>query len=470
MEDLLIKLGEILGPAGLVTGTAVGERVSTYWNRQPMQALAILRPATVGQVCACLRLCHAVGQTIIPLGGNTGLAEATANSVKDLMLSLERMRVIEEIDEAGRNVTVQAGVILQELQQRVEEHGLLFPVDLGARGSCTIGGMLATNAGGFEVFRHGMMRDQVLGLEVVLADGTLVSSLNRYQKNNAGYDLKQLFVGSEGTLGVITRAVLRLKPQPGARTTALLAANSFAQVVALLQYLDRQGGGALSVFEVMWRGFWEMNTGEYSDLKSPFAQPYQFYILVEFQGQDPAHLGNIFEAALERAFENELLTDALVAQSSAERQAFWAIREASEAEERYFDRTQGFDVSLPIRDMDRFVTTLSTRLKALEARSGLLVFGHLADGNLHLTAGFHQPLPDPHAVEQLVYTTLANFHGGVSAEHGIGLEKKPYLTYSRSADEIALMRRLKQVLDPRGILNPGKIFDRDPSSAVAAGE
>ncbi|TKA92673.1 FAD-binding oxidoreductase [Halopseudomonas bauzanensis] len=470
MQDLLAKLGQILGPAGIVTGTAVAERTSTYWNRKPMQARAILRPATVEQVRACLQLCQAAGQAVIPLGGNTGLAEATASSADDLMLSLERMQAIEEIDEVGRHVTVQAGVILQQLQQRVGDHGLLLPVDLGARGSCTIGGMLATNAGGFEVLCHGMMRDQVLGLEVVLADGTLISSLNRYQKNNTGYDLKQLFIGSEGTLGVITRAVLRLKPQPSARTTALLATNSFTQVVALLQHLDRQGLGALSAFEVMWQGFWEMNTGEYADLKSPFTQPHLFHILVEFQGQDAAQLGNIFEAALEHAYENELLTDALVAQSESERQAFWAIREAYEAEERYFDRTQGFDVSLPIRDMDRFVTTLSARLQALDAGAGLLVFGHLADGNLHLTAGFHQPLPDPHAVEQLVYTTLVDFHGAVSAEHGIGLEKKPYLAYSRHADEIALMRRFKQVLDPRGILNPGKIFDLDPASPAAAGE
>lgn len=469
MQDLFAELGQVLGPAGIITGAAVAERISTYWNHQPMQARAILRPATVEQVCACLRLCHAAGQMVIPLGGNTGLAEATASTAEDVMLSLERMQGIEEIDEIGRHVTVQAGVILEHLQHQVSDRGLLFPVDLGARGSCTIGGMLATNAGGFGVLCHGMMREQVLGLEVVLADGTLISSLNRYQKNNTGYDLKQLFVGSEGTLGVITRAVLRLKPQPSARATALLAANDFTQVVALLQHLDRQGLGALSAFEVMWQGFWEMNTGEHASLKSPFAQAYPFYLLVEFQGHDAERLNDIFELALERAYEHELLTDALVAQSEAERQVFWEIREAYEAEERYFDRTQGFDVSLPIRDMDRFVTTLSERLHALDARAGLLVFGHLADGNLHLTAGFHQPLPDPHVVEQLVYTTLVDFQGAVSAEHGIGLEKKPYLACSRHANEIALMRRLKQLLDPRGILNPGKIFDLDTASPSAGG-
>lgn len=464
MHNLLTQLTQILGTSGIVTGSAVAERIGTYWHPQPMQALAILRPANTEQLCACLKLCHQVGQVVIPLGGNTGLAEATACTAQDIMLSLERMQAIEDIDSIGRHVTVQAGAILERLQQEVNKHDLLFPVDLGARGSCTIGGMLATNAGGFGVLCHGMMREQVLGLEVVLADGTLISALNSYQKNNSGYDLKQLFIGSEGTLGVITRAVLRLKPLPRANATALLTANSFSQVTALLQHLDRHGMGALCAFELMWQSFWEMNIGDYAELNRSFTQSYPFYVLVEFQGQHSEQLTALFEATLEQAYEQELFCDALIAQSEAERQTFWAIREAYEAEERYFERTQGFDVSLAIRDMDTFVNLLDSRLKVLDPRAILLVFGHLADGNLHLTTGFHQPLPDPQQVEEIVYSTLAEFKGAVSAEHGIGLEKKPYLSYSRKPEEIDLMRRLKQLLDPQGILNPGKVFDLQPRS------
>lgn len=464
MHNLLTQLTQILGTAGIITGTAVAERSGTYWHPQPMQALAILRPANTEQLCACLKLCHAAGQVVIPLGGNTGLAEATACTPQDIMLSLERMQAIEDIDSVGRHVTVQAGAILEHVQEQVAEHDLLFPVDLGARGSCTIGGMLATNAGGFGVLCHGMMREQVLGLEVVLADGTLISALNTYQKNNSGYDLKQLFIGSEGTLGIITRAVLRLKPLPRAHATALLTASSFSQVTGLLQHLDRHGLGALCAFELMWQSFWDMNIDDYAELNRSFTQSYPFYVLVEFQGQHAEQLTELFETTLEQAYEQELICDALIAQSEAKRQVFWAIREAYEAEERYFDRTQGFDVSLAIRDMNNFVTILDSRLKTLDPRAILLVFGHLADGNLHLTTGFHHPLPDPQQVERIVYSTLIEFKGAVSAEHGIGLEKKPYLSYSRTAEEIALMRQLKKLLDPKAILNPGKVFDMQPNS------
>ena len=465
MRDLLSQLTQILGASGIITGSSVAERPGTYWHPEPMQARAILRPENTEQLCACMKLCDAAGQTVIPLGGNTGLAEATACTDQDIMLSLERMQAIEEIDTVGRYVTVQAGVILEQLQQAVSQHNLLFPVDLGARGSCTIGGMMATNAGGFSVLSHGMMREQVLGLEVVLADGTLISALNSYQKNNSGYDLKQMFIGSAGTLGVITRAVLRLKPLPRAKATALLVADSFTQVTELLQHLDCYGMGALCAFELMWKSFWDMNIVDYAELGRSFQQDYPYYILVEYQGHETEQLTALFETALEQAYEQGLLCDALVAQTGAESTAFWAMREAYEAEQRYFDRTQGFDVSLALRDMDEFVNVLEERIKRLGDGSQLLVFGHLADGNLHLTTGFHHPLPCPRLVEQTVYSTLAEFAGAISAEHGIGLEKKAYLSYSRTAQEIDLMQKFKRLLDPKNILNPGKVLDL-PADAV----
>jgi len=459
MTDLLNSLRVIVGEQGVLQGEAVRSRQSSYWHRQPMQAQAILRPATVAELSACLRLCHAAGQPVIPLGGNTGLAEATASTAEHMMLSLERMQRIEAVDEVGRSMTVEAGAILQTVQERAVESGLLFPVDLGARGSCTIGGMLATNAGGFSVLRYGMMREQVLGLEAVLADGTVISSLGGYLKNNTGYDLKQLFVGSEGTLGVITRAVLRLEELPTARTCAMIAVRDFAQVTALLKHLDRAANGALCAFEVMWSEFFSLNTGGHSAHRSPFAEAWPFYLLVEWQGRDEHDLRERFEQALAVAFDDDLLTDAVIAQSLNEREALWAIREASEPEELFFDRTQGFDVSLAIRDMEAFVCRLKVDLAELDERATLLVFGHLADGNLHLTVGMHEPGPSHAEVERVVYTCVQAFAGAVSAEHGIGLEKKVWLPISRQPAELDLMRLLKRTLDPRGILNPGKIFD-----------
>ncbi|MBK1885633.1 FAD-binding oxidoreductase [Marinobacter sp. DY40_1A1] len=458
MMEFIEQIRAIVGEKGVLTGDDVRSRPSTYWNHQPMQAAAIVRPASVAEVSACMRQCHEHGITVVPLGGNTGLVEGTACEPDQIMLSLERMNTIEQVDEVSRTVVVQAGTILQTVQAKVSEHQLMLPVDLGARGSCTIGGMIATNAGGFGVLRYGMMRERVLGLEAVLADGTVVSSMNGYLKNNTGYDLKQLFIGSEGTLGVVTRAVLRLEEHQTAETTALIALHSYSQVTQLLKHLDRALSGSLSAFEVMWGDFFALNTGEHSKLESPFAASYPFYVLVECQGNQADELRQRFELALEHAFENALLEDAVIAQSAGERASLWAIREISEPEERFFEITIGFDVSLSIADMDSYVSKVQGGLAQLASDATLLVFGHLADGNLHLTVGLHTPV-DREAIEHLIYEGLKEYGGAISAEHGVGLEKKAYLAISRQPAELALMRQIKATLDPQNRLNPGKIFD-----------
>lgn len=458
MKIFISEAKNIVGENGILVGDDVRNRASTYWNQQPMQAAAILRPASVVEVSACLRLCFEKGLSVVPIGGNTGLVEGTACGPDQIMLSLERMTKIESVDALSRTVTVEAGAILQTVQAKVREHQLMFPVDLGARGSCTIGGMIATNAGGFGVLRYGMMRDRVLGLEVVLADGTVVSSLNGYLKNNTGYDLKQLFIGSEGTLGIVTRAILRLEEDQTAETTALIALQSFAQVTQLMKHLDRALSGSLSAFEVMWGDFFALNTGELSALDSPFSAGYPFYVLVECQGHQAEELNRRFELALEQAFDGALLEDAVIAQSAGERASLWAIRETSEPEERFFDKTIGFDVSLSIADMEPYVSKLQSGLARLAGDASLLVFGHLADGNLHLTVGLHTPVCRK-AIEHLIYDGLQEYGGGISAEHGIGLEKKGYLTITRKPEEIVLMRQIKATLDPHNRLNPGKIFD-----------
>ncbi|KXU37209.1 hypothetical protein AXE65_03805 [Ventosimonas gracilis] len=457
--SLLAELAPILGASGLLVGEQVQSRAATFWDNTPMRAKALLRPSSVDELCACLRLCHAARQTVVPLGGNTGLAEGTAATADDIVLSLERLNQIEQIDTVSQTVTVQAGVVLQCLHEQLAAQHWVFPVDLGARGSCTLGGMMATNAGGFGVLVHGMMRAQVLGLEVVLADGSLLSSMHGYLKNNSGYDLKQLFIGSEGTLGVISRAVLRIKPMLGGRTSALLGVARFEQVCELLQCMQR--GSGLSAFEVMWPSFWELNTGEYSSLKSPLAGKHNFYVLLECQADSQAGADSACTSALEAAFAQGLLQDAVIARSMAEAQGLWAIREAYEAEQKRFAKVYGFDVSLRIADMQRFATDLDKRLKQVQPSIYLSVYGHLADGNLHLIIGSNPPLPETHAVEEAVYQTLALFGGSISAEHGVGLEKKPWLQLTRNKNELHWMRQIKQLFDPHHLLNPGKIFDRD---------
>jgi FAD/FMN-containing dehydrogenase len=336
----------------------------------------------------------------------------------------------------------------------------MFPLDLGARGSATLGGTAATNAGGNRVIRYGMMRDMVLGLEAVLADGTVVSSMNQLIKNNTGYELRQLLMGSEGTLGVITRLVLRLREQPVSHNMAFVGLESLECIAAFLRHMDRSLGGSLSAFEVMWQDYYRLISSPPAQGRPPIAQDYPFYVLVEAQGADAALDTPRFNAAMENAFEQGLIVDAAIAQSEADCAEFWALRDDVEQVLGHGAPIL-FDVSLPIASMHRYTEDLRAALAtSLSVEHRLYIFGHLGDGNLHLAVTVP---PAEHArlrpqVEELVYRPLAEIGGSVSAEHGIGLEKKPWLGVSRSPAEIELMRTVKRALDPQGILNPGKLL------------
>jgi FAD/FMN-containing dehydrogenase len=376
-----------------------------------------------------------------------------------IAISLERMAAIEEIDVTGCTVTLEAGCILQNACEAIEARGLSLPIDFGARGSATIGGLISTNAGGNRVIRYGMARDNVLGLEVVLADGTVVSSLNQCIKNNAGYDLKQLFIGTEGTLGIVTRAVLRLRPIPSSHDTAFIGCRTFDQLPRLLRHMEAGLGGSLSAFEVMWSEFVDLVTTPPAQGRSPLAERYPFSVVIEAQGSDLQRDSERFETLLASALETGLLEDAAVAKSHAERLAMWALRDDIAQTARNWPIFT-FDVSLRISDMHAYVEALRTALLGRwGARATLTVFGHLGDGNLHLVVGVGSRTPETkHAVEELVYAGVRERGGSISAEHGIGLEKRDYLSWSRGPEEIALMRKLKSALDPHNILNPGKVI------------
>jgi FAD/FMN-containing dehydrogenase len=456
MSDLVQRFKVLLGESGVLEGAQAAEAARSNWSRLGSPR-AILRPNCTNEVSHILRICDAERQAVIPWGGKTGLVEGT-NADGAFALSLERLNRIETIDPAGGTMTVEAGCILQNVAEAAEAEGLFFPLDLGARGSATIGGNISTNAGGNRVIRYGMTRDMVLGLEAVLADGTIVTSLNRLLKNNAGYDLKQLFIGSEGTLGVITRAVLRLRPKPGSHAVALAAVDRFELLPRLLRHVQRGLAGQLSAFEVMWDDFYELVTTPPAKGRAPLPHGHSHYVLVEQLGGDETADMMQFERVLGDAIEQGLVSDAVIAKSEAERNAIWSLRD--DVGQCLRNRPIfTFDVSLPIMEMENYLDAVRSALQARwNNEFTLMIFGHLGDGNLHLIIGVGDAAARQ-AVEIIVYGSLAGRAGSVSAEHGIGLEKRAYLPLTRSAVEIALMRRLKRALDPNNILNPGKIFE-----------
>ncbi len=459
MDEPVGKLRQELGETVVTPAEAVPER---YWNDwaglEPVPPRALLRPATTTELAACLRICNDHRQGVVPQGGLTGLAGGARPDGGAVALSLERLTGIEEIDPATATMTVRAGTVLETAQRAAEEAGLLLPLDLGARGSCQIGGNLATNAGGNRVVRFGMAREMVLGLEVVLADGTVLTGLNRLIKNNAGFDLKQLFIGSEGVLGVISRAVLRLQPRPRSRSVAFCGLRDFTAVIALLERARTGLGGRLSAFEAMWPGFYALLTGRLPELRAPLADRHGMYLLLEAQGYDPAADGARFEGLLEELFRDGLIADAVVARSEADIRDLWAVRDAVAEFPRILGRHVNFDIGLAIGAMDAYVAACEPRLAARFPGIRAVFFGHVADGNIHVVTDVPAGVRVAE-IEAEVYGLVREFGGTVSAEHGIGTIKKPYLGHVRSAEEIAVMRRLKRSLDPRGILNPGKVID-----------
>jgi len=452
------RIAEIVDNKGVLTGSAVAERVAGAWRSDPIRAGAIVRPTGTEQVSRILALCNELGQPVVVHGGLTNLVCSALAAPEEVVISMERMQAVESVDAAARTMTVQAGAPLQAIQERAEAEGMMFPLDLGARGSCQIGGNCATNAGGNRVIRYGMTRENILGLEAVLADGRVLSSMNRMLKNNAGYDLKHLFIGTEGTLGVVTRLVLRLRERPASENCALLACADFEQVVRLLKHVDRGLGGMLSAFEVMWREFYEQVTAAGTGIRAPLERGRPYYVLLEALGGSPGRDAELFEGTLMAALEAGCAEDVVVAQSEQHRRDLWAVRDGVE-HMLAVGPLYVFDVSLAIGDMQAYAEQVRGAIAARYPDSHCFTFGHIGDGNLHFGICVHDDGERERAdVERCVYEPLAALGGSVSAEHGIGLEKREYLHLSRSETEIAVMRELKAALDPKGILNPGKVI------------
>ncbi len=465
MTPAVAALLEDLGPEIVSTDPAMLERHARDWSVVPGRPpLAVIRPRTTAEVAVALRLCNAHGQPVVLQGGRTGVSGGAVPGAGQVALSVERLTGIEAIDPAAATMTVKAGTPLELVQNAARDAGFLCPLDLGARGSCAIGGNIATNAGGNRVVRYGMTRAMVLGLEVVTADGTVLDMLNTMIKNNAGFDLKQLFIGSEGQLGVITRAVLKLEPLPVSSATAYCGLAGFDAALAFLGRARRELAGLLSSFEIMWPGYYDLIVGTpgragATGVRAPLSGRHGMYVLLETQGADPATDQDRFERFMEGSLEAGIIADAAIAQSHEDARAFWAVRDAvAEFTALMGERTE-FDLGLPIARIGACTEALESGLKAAWPKAMIVFYGHLGDGNIHLQVATPGTTPHPgHAIEDLVYEIMRRFGGTVTAEHGLGSLKAPYLGHCRTPAEIALMRQLKTTLDPRGILNPGKVL------------
>lgn len=460
MSDFDDALVQHFGSGSVFLGMDVPEKYFSDWmTATPVgTARALVKPSSTEEVSTLLSFCHAAGVPVVPQGGLTGLAGGAKPVQGCVLLSLERMNKIEAIDPATSTITVEAGVTMGVVQRCAKENDLFFPLDLGGRDSCMIGGNLSTNAGGNRVLRYGMARDLVLGLEVVLADGTVLRHLNTMLKDNTGYDLKQLFVGSEGTLGVITRAVLKLFPQPKTTNTALCALEDYPAVLKLLTHVRQNLGPNLSAFEMMWPDFYERMTSGLGHLTTPLPYGHGAYVLIEAQGTSAEFDLDNFERVLGDALEAGMVQDVVVARSESDALRLWAVRDSSGEFRAVFWPHVGFDVSIPTAKLGEFVDSLKATMTVRWPNTQTVFFGHVGDSNVHIGIKVTDGPQPEDEIEHLVYSVVGEWNGSVSAEHGIGTLKKAFLHHSRSEAELATMRLLKTALDPKAILNPGKVI------------
>ncbi|MEM7277289.1 MAG: FAD-binding oxidoreductase [Pseudomonadota bacterium] len=447
---------EKIDPDLYLAGAEVSERYAVDWSAEnPVKPEVVLRPRSTADVATLLRLCNEAEQRLVVQGGLTGLSGGATPQTGEWALSLERINNIQQFDTTDMCITVGAGIALEHVQQAVAAEGFFLPLDLGARGSCTIGGNVSTNAGGNQVIQYGMTRALVLGLTAVLADGTIIPANNVMLKNNAGFDLKQLFIGSEGALGIVTEVTLRLFPAKSAAATALCAVSSFSAVTQLLEHAGRQLD-AVSSFEVMWTNYYR-EAVRVEGVSRPFDDDIPYYVLIETTGAHAQSLETTFLAALESAMEAGLVDDAVIAQSESERAGLWAIRDAISELLPQFTPAANFDIGLPVSAMEAFSADIEAEFQTLFPACRRVMFGHIGDGNLHILATTGKP-DDVRAIYDMIYRRLSKFGGTITAEHGVGWLKRDWLAECRSEAEIDLMRTLKATLDPKRILNAGRIL------------
>lgn len=476
-KDIIKQLSKIVGAKYVLSGDDDRANFDTdVTGKYKGRSLAVVSPASTAEVSEIVRLAGDASIAIIPQSGNTGLNGGTfpGSDSDQIILSLARMNTIRNINPEGRTATVEAGVILENLHSAVDEHDLIFPLMFGARGSCMIGGNLSTNAGGSNVVRYGNTRDLCLGLEVVMPNGQIVDLMSELRKNNTGYDLKDLFIGAEGTLGVITAAVLKLSPKPKAYATAMVSVPDIPTALKLLHKIQSASGGSVEAYEYMPRSFFEHLNDAHPDLRPPFETPAEVGILVELGATAPKDatprsdgslpVTSLLEDILSEGFESGEVLDAIIAQSQEQRAEMWHRRELAYEAVVHRGPSVDTDVAVPLDKVDAFVSAVGQRLNERFPGAESATIAHLGDGNLHYSVWLRPGSGDAHTSEEkdavftMIEDVVQDLRGSFSAEHGIGLSKKSTMARRKDPAALAVMRQIKAALDPKGIMNPGKVL------------
>lgn len=467
-QTFLEACRQTIGHAYVITEKDAMQPFLTEWRKRASgRALAVIKPSNTEETAAIVRLCNQYHIPLVPQGGNSGLVLGSIpdNSGTAIVLSLARLNRIRKLDAANNTMTVEAGCILDHIHQAAAEAGRLFPLSLPSSGTCTIGGNLSSNAGGTAVLRYGTARKLCLGLEVVTGEGKIWNGLRRLRKDNTGYDLRDLFIGAEGTLGVITAAVLALQPLPRVRMTAIAAVSTPEKALNLLHLAQSRCGATLTAFELISRYAMELVIRHFPALKTPLPLAYPQYILMELSDNESEdHAAEMLESCLEHAIEEDIITDAAVAQSIAQSQVMWQLRENISAAQAAEGQNIKHDIAIPVSSLPDFIAKTDRLLQEYLPGCRMVTFGHLGDGSLHYNVSRPENLPQADflahtaAVNRIVYDSVTRFDGTLSAEHGVGALKREELVRYRSATEIALMKKIKAALDPNNLMNPGKIL------------
>jgi FAD/FMN-containing dehydrogenase len=468
MNSLIEKIAAVVGPQGIVSDAAAAAAYATDWRKRYVgKPLAVVRPVSTTEVSQVVKLCAAARTAIVPQGGNTGLVGGATpdGSGAQIILNLSRMNRVRDLDPLNNTLTAEAGCTLAAAQDAARGAGRLFPLSLASEGSCEIGGNLSTNAGGTAVLRYGNMRELTLGLEVVLASGEVWNGLRSLRKDNTGYDLRQLFLGAEGTLGIITAAVLKLFPLPQGQAVAVVAIESPERALALLSHAQARLAERLTTFELFSDFCLELVLRHYPDCRAPFAERHPHYVLIEISDSRPFEEARmLLEEVLGEALDAGLIRDAALAASGAQAEGMWALRENISEAQAQEGKNIKHDISLPISRIAEFIDVTDAEIARAFPGARMVVFGHLGDGNLHYNvsppAGIDDQafLAGQPGINRIVHDSVARFAGSISAEHGLGQLKRDEILRYKSPLEMDMMRRVKAALDPQGIMNPGKLF------------
>ncbi|MGV3743157.1 MAG: FAD-binding oxidoreductase [Burkholderiaceae bacterium] len=468
MNDFINQCRKLLGEQYVITGEDEMAPYLTDWRRRfTGKACAVLKPGSTKEVAAIVKLCNATRTPIVPQGGNTGLVLGSVpdQSATAAVLSLTRLNKIRAVDPINNTMTVEAGCILEHVQLEARKADRLFPLSLAAQGSCTIGGNLSTNAGGTAVLRYGNTRDLCLGLEVVTPQGEIWNGLRGLRKDNTGYDLRDLFIGAEGSLGIITAAVLKLFPAPKAQLTALAAMKTPNDALKLLSIAQQQCGASLTGFELISDVCLQLVNKHFPQLPLPFAQRHLQYVLLELSDSESEdHAMTMLETAVSKALEESVIDDAVIASSIAQSKALWALREHIPLAQAKEGKNIKHDISVPISDIANFIRETDALLQQSFPGCRMVTFGHLGDGNLHYNVSAPVQVPDEVFIQHqndinlIVHDSVHHFGGSISAEHGLGALKRDEIKRYKPEVELQLMRTIKQALDPLNLMNPGKIL------------